>query len=88
MKCIIDSVSAYEAEWLIDSYGKKILSAGFTLERLDETEDHEAGILVELQSMEDLKKLAEVVENNIVFEAKDSFERGYPRLTIYDDYLE
>jgi hypothetical protein len=66
---------------LIDEYAKPILEAGFTLERLDEGEN--AKLLIELDSMEDLKRLADAVERNIVFESQRSCNGIYPILTIY-----
>jgi hypothetical protein len=72
-------------ENLIDEYAKTILKAGFTLERLGEGED--AKLLIELSYIEDLKKLTDAVEKNIVFYRQYTFD-SYPRLTIYDDYME
>jgi len=51
------------------------------LERLDEGEN--AKLLIELDSMEDLKRLADAVERNIVFESQRSCNGIYPILTIY-----
>ena len=81
MKCVIKSAQYRKIENLIDEYAKLILKAGFTLERLDE--DNDAKILIELNSMEDLKKLADTVEHNIVFESQRFRDDIYPILTIY-----
>jgi len=81
MKCIIKSMQFQKIENLIDEYAKPILKAGFTLERLDEGEN--AKLLIELDYMEDLKRLADAVERNIVFESQRSRNDIYPTLTIY-----
>lgn len=81
MKCIIKSMQYRKIENLIDEYAKTILKAGFTLERLDEGEN--AKLLIELDYMEDLKRLADAVERNIVFESQRSHNDIYPTLTIY-----
>ena len=88
MTCIIESVQYWKVESFIDEYAKDILEAGFTLERLDEDEDHDAKILIELSSMEDLKKLADVVGQSIVFDPQRFRDDIYPTLIIYDDYME
>ncbi len=88
MKCIIDSAQCWELENLVDVYAKAILEAGFTLERLNEGEDHDVKILIELDSMEDLKKLADVVGHSIVFYPQRFRDDIYSTLVIYDDYME
>ena len=88
MKCIIKNAHDWEIESLIDEYAKTILEAGFTLERLDEDEDNSAKILIELSSMEDLKKLADAVKHNIIFYSQRFCDDIYPTLIIYDDYVE
>ncbi len=88
MKCIIDSVQDWTIESFIDEYAKTILEAGFTLERLDEGEDNDAKILIELSSMKDLKKLADVVGHSIVFYPQRFRDDIYSTLVIYDDYME
>lgn len=88
MTCIIESVQYWKIDSFIDEYAKIILEADFTLERLDENEDHDAKILIELSSMEDLKKLAEVVEHDVVFRPQSFSDDIWPTLTIYDDYME
>ena len=85
MKCIIESVQYGDLESLIDEYAKTILKAGFELERLGEGED--AKLLIELSDIEDLKKLTDAVEKNIVFRRQYACD-PYPTLTIYDDYME
>lgn len=88
MKCIIDCSHSWEIENFIDEYAKIILEAGFTLGRLDEDEDRGAKILIELNSMEDLKKLADAVEYDIIFHPQRFRDDIYPTLIIYDDYME
>ena len=86
MKCVIESAQSQKVEVFVDEYARAILKAGFILERLDE--DGDAKILIELDSVEDLEKLANAVENDIVFH-QQRFDNGtYPVLTIYDDYME
>ena len=88
MKCIIRSIQYWTIESFVDEYGRNILDAGFTLERLEEDEEHEAGILIELNSMEDMEKLAKAVENNIIFNSRYFENDIYSTLIIYDDYAE
>ena len=86
MKCIIESARHYELKSLVDEYARAILEAGFTLERFDE--DNDAKILIELNSMEDLKKLADAVECSIVFDPQHFRDDIYPTIIIYDDDIE
>jgi len=79
MKCIISSVRYWDTETFVDEYARTILKAGFELERSDSGE-----FCITLYSLEDLDKLSEAVENDIIFESGGR----YPTLTIYDDYLE
>ena len=88
MKCIIESAQYWKIEAFIDEYARTILKAGFTLERFDKGKDSDAKILVELDYMEDLKRLADAVGNNIVFDSQRSRDDIYPTLIIYDDYME
>ena len=88
MKCIIRSIQYWTIESFIDEYGRNILDAGFTLGRLEEDEEHGAEILIELNSMEDLKKLAKAVDNNIIFNSRYFKNDIYSTLIIYDDYAE
>lgn len=88
MKCIIESAHDWRIESLVDEYAKTILEAGFTLERLDKGEDHDAKLLIELEYMEDLKRLADAVENEIIFDPQHLRNDIYPTLIIYDDYLD
>ena len=88
MKCIIRSIQYWTIESFVDEYGRNILDAGFTLERLEEDEEHEAGILIEFNSMEDMEKLAKAVENNIIFNSRYFENDIYSTLIIYDDYAE
>lgn len=88
MKCIIDCSHSWRIENFIDEYAKIILEAGFTLERLDEDENSGAKILIKLSSMEDLKKLADAVEYDIIFYSQRFRDDTYPTLIIYDDYME
>jgi hypothetical protein len=86
MKCIIESARHYELKSLVDEYARAILEAGFTLERFDE--DNDAKILIELSSMEDLKKLTDAVECSIVFDPQRFRDDIYPTIIIYDDDIE
>lgn len=88
MKCIIESTLYWEIESLIDIYAKIIFEAGFTLERLDGDEGKDAKLLIELSSMEDLKKLADAVGYSIIFEPQYLDSDIYPTLVIYDYYIE
>ncbi len=88
MKCIIDSAQCWEIEAFIDIYAKIILEAGFALERLDKNKGNDAKILIELSSMEDLKKLADAVKYDIIFYSQRFCDDIYPTLIIYDDYVE
>lgn len=84
MKCIIESAQCWEIKSFVDEYAKTILEAGFTLERLDEGED--AKLSIELDYMEDLKRLADAVEWKIVFDPQRFHGDIYPTLVILDDY--
>ena len=88
MKCIIRSIQYWTIESFVDEYGRNILDAGFTLERLVGDEEQDAGILIELNSMEDMEKLAKAVENNIIFNSRYFKNDIYSTLIIYDDYAE
>jgi len=79
MKCIISSVIYWDAKTFVNEYARTILKAGFELERSDD-----GRFYTTLYSLEDLKKLSEAVENDIIFE----LDGKYPTLTIYDDYME
>lgn len=88
MKCIISSAQYWDIDSFVDEYAKIILEAGFTLERLDEDEDNDARILIELSSIDDLKKLANAVGHNIIFDPQRSYGDIFPTFIIYDDYME
>ena len=88
MKCIIESAHSWKIESFIDKYAKTILNVGFALERLDEDKDNDAKILIELSSMEDLRKLADAIEYSVIFVPQRFRDDIYPTLIIYDDYME
>lgn len=87
MKYVIDSASTWYANQFLDKYSDILSKAGFKIKVLSEDDEDKATVIINIKSLKDLVKLIGTV-GTIVVNDKDILWEEYPRITIYDDYIE
>ena len=89
MKYVINCAdfSIRNVQSFLDKYSKILTDAGFKIRVLPEDKDHIGVVIITVKSLNDLKKLASVVGEIIVYDSDYTYPE-YSRITIYDDYME
>lgn len=87
MKYIINSASTWCADNFLDKYSDILSESGFKIRVLSENNKDKSAVIITIKSLNDLKKLTSVVDKIIVYD-RDLTYPEYPRITIYDDFME
>ena len=87
MKYVIESASTWCANDFLDIYSDRLSEAGFKIGVLSPDDEDKATVIITLKSLRDLVKLINAV-GTIIVNDSDVLWEGYPRITIYDDYVE
>ena len=86
MKYIIDSAGTYNSHDFWDRYSDMLLDNGFKLRVLSEDNKDKAIVIITIKSLKDLMKLIDIVGDIIIYD--NDIYREYPKITIYDGYIE
>ena len=87
MKYVIESASTWCANEFLNKYSDILSEAGFRIQVLSKDDEDKATVIITLKSLRDLVKLINTV-GTVIINDSDVLLEGYPRITIYDDYIE
>lgn len=87
MKYVISSASTWCANDFLDIYSDRLSEAGFKIQVLSEDDEDKATVIIIIKTLKDLMKLIDIVGNIIVCDSV-TVDEGFPKIIIYDDYVE